>query len=99
MLFFMKVKMQLTVQHLWAIVAGLSVISLVLAGDDAKEAKKPKGLQIGVKKRIDPENCPIKSRKGDSLHMHYTVSFLLYKNVLLIIFGLFHWSEDDEQCS
>lgn len=29
-------------------------------------------LQIGVKKRV--ENCPIKSRKGDVLHMHYTVS-------------------------
>ncbi|XP_005305586.2 peptidyl-prolyl cis-trans isomerase FKBP2 isoform X1 [Chrysemys picta bellii] len=27
-------------------------------------------LQIGVKKRV--ENCPIKSRKGDVLHMHYT---------------------------
>ncbi|XP_070622332.1 peptidyl-prolyl cis-trans isomerase FKBP2 isoform X1 [Erythrolamprus reginae] len=27
-------------------------------------------LQIGVKKRVD--NCPIKSRKGDVLHMHYT---------------------------
>nr|XP_006129809.1 peptidyl-prolyl cis-trans isomerase FKBP2 isoform X2 [Pelodiscus sinensis]XP_014432342.1 peptidyl-prolyl cis-trans isomerase FKBP2 isoform X2 [Pelodiscus sinensis] len=29
-----------------------------------------KKLQIGVKKRV--ENCPIKSRKGDVLHMHYT---------------------------
>ncbi|ETE57465.1 Peptidyl-prolyl cis-trans isomerase FKBP2 [Ophiophagus hannah] len=28
-------------------------------------------LQIGVKKRVD--NCPIKSRKGDVLHMHYTI--------------------------
>ncbi|KAK1335497.1 hypothetical protein QTO34_003283 [Cnephaeus nilssonii] len=27
-------------------------------------------LQIGVKKRVD--HCPIKSRKGDVLHMHYT---------------------------
>lgn len=64
--------MQLTMQHLWTIVASLSMILLVTAGDDAKDAKKSKGLQIGVKKRIDPENCPIKSRKGDSLHMHYT---------------------------
>ncbi|XP_050354908.1 peptidyl-prolyl cis-trans isomerase FKBP2 [Nymphalis io] len=30
----------------------------------------PKKLQIGVKKR--PAECPIKSRKGDLLHMHYT---------------------------
>lgn len=29
-------------------------------------------LQIGVKKRVD--NCSVKSRKGDVLHMHYTVS-------------------------
>nr|XP_033812012.1 peptidyl-prolyl cis-trans isomerase FKBP2 isoform X2 [Geotrypetes seraphini] len=29
-----------------------------------------KRLQIGVKKRVD--NCPIKSKKGDILHMHYT---------------------------
>jgi len=34
-----------------------------------KEVKK---LQIGVKKRIAPELCKIKSRKGDSLSMHYT---------------------------
>ncbi|XP_045779129.1 peptidyl-prolyl cis-trans isomerase FKBP2 [Maniola jurtina] len=30
----------------------------------------PKKLQIGVKKR--PAECPIKSKKGDLLHMHYT---------------------------
>lgn len=35
-------------------------------------------LQIGVKKRVD--NCPIKSRKGDVLHMHYTVSALWVGN-------------------
>ncbi|KAJ8281622.1 hypothetical protein COCON_G00041410 [Conger conger] len=29
-----------------------------------------KKLQIGIKKRVD--NCPMKSRKGDVLHMHYT---------------------------
>ena len=32
-----------------------------------------KKLQIGVKQRVDPENCKIKSKKGDVLHMHYTV--------------------------
>ncbi|CAH2095217.1 unnamed protein product [Euphydryas editha] len=30
----------------------------------------PKKLQIGVKKR--PAECPMKSKKGDLLHMHYT---------------------------
>ncbi|XP_039759930.1 peptidyl-prolyl cis-trans isomerase FKBP2 [Pararge aegeria] len=30
----------------------------------------PNKLQIGIKKR--PAECPIKSKKGDLLHMHYT---------------------------
>merc|ERR1711990_1372049 len=34
------------------------------------EEKKVTKLQIGVKKRV--ENCKMKSRKGDTLHMHYT---------------------------
>ncbi|KAG6462954.1 hypothetical protein O3G_MSEX013559 [Manduca sexta] len=42
----------------------MSVISHVVIGNSAKK------LQIGVKKR--PAECPIKSRKGDLLHMHYT---------------------------
>lgn len=33
------------------------------------EAKR---LQIGVKKR--PEECPIKSKPGDKVHMHYKVT-------------------------
>lgn len=32
-------------------------------------------LQIGVKKRV--ENCTLKSKKGDFLHMHYKVSFII----------------------
>lgn len=36
----------------------------------AGEEDKKKKLQIGVKKRVD--NCKTKSRKGDTLHMHYT---------------------------
>lgn len=35
-------------------------------------AEKKSGLQIGVKKR--PETCDIRSKKGDKLSMHYTVS-------------------------
>jgi len=49
----------------------LVVVLSVSCADDGKDAKK-KGLQIGVKKRIDPEQCKIKSKKGDSLQMHYT---------------------------
>lgn len=29
-------------------------------------------LKIGIKKRV--ENCTVKTRKGDMVHMHYTVS-------------------------
>ena len=36
-------------------------------------AKDKSGLQIGVKKR--PETCDMRSKKGDRLSMHYTVSF------------------------
>jgi len=47
------------------------VVALVIAAEDTKDAKK-KGLQIGIKKRVDPDQCKIKSKKGDSLQMHYT---------------------------
>ena len=40
-----------------------------VCGVDAGEKK----LQIGIKKRVDPAQCTTKSRKGDVLHMHYTV--------------------------
>ena len=53
-----------------------------LASDDKKENKKKK-LQIGVKKRVEADKCPIKSRKGDTLQMHYTVSELHACNNLL----------------
>jgi FK506-binding protein 2 len=53
------------------IVSVLLALSAICAATDSTDKKKK--LQIGVKKRIDPENCPIKSRKGDTLHMHYTV--------------------------
>ena len=43
--------------------------------EEEKKKEKPKKLQIGVKKRV--ENCSIKSRRGDLLHMHYAVSFIL----------------------
>lgn len=47
------------------------VIGASAAAGDKKDAKK-KGLQIGIKKRVDPEECKVKSKKGDVLHMHYT---------------------------
>ena len=47
----------------------LTLISFLICGCLAEEKKVTK-LQIGVKKRV--ENCEVKSRKGDTLHMHYT---------------------------
>ena len=51
----------------------LSQLLCLVSCDDDKDDKKVKKLQIGVKKRVDPEDCKLKSRKGDILHMHYTV--------------------------
>lgn len=47
----------------------LAVTVLSLFTVEVRGAEKKK-LQIGIKKRVD--NCPIKSRKGDVLNMHYT---------------------------
>ena len=38
---------------------------------DGSSKKGGKKLQIGVKKRVD--DCKMRSKKGDSLQMHYTV--------------------------
>ena len=48
----------------------LLVAPHVISAEEKKE--RTKKLQIGIKKRVD--NCKVKSRKGDMLHMHYTVS-------------------------
>ena len=39
-------------------------------GDQTKDGPKNRKVQIGIKKRV--ENCPRKSKRGDSLSMHYT---------------------------
>lgn len=49
----------------------VAVLSALVSCENKEEKKKK--LQIGVKKRVDPEKCTIKSRKGDVLKMHYTV--------------------------
>lgn len=49
----------------------MAVFAAMVSCDDKEEKKKK--LQIGVKKRVDPDKCTIKSRKGDVLKMHYTV--------------------------
>ena len=44
-------------------------VSLVIS-EETKPKREIKKLQIGIKKRV--ENCEVKSKKGDSLQMHYT---------------------------
>lgn len=60
----------------------LAVTLMTLLTEVVHGAEKKK-LQIGIKKRV--ENCPIKSRKGDVLNMHYTVGFfeLSYTSIFL----------------
>ena len=56
-------------------VVALLFVSFTLGEDEEpkKKAKKPvTKLQIGVKKRV--EDCKVRSKKGDSLQMHYTAS-------------------------
>ena len=56
-------------------IVALALVSLTFAEDEEpkKKEKKPvTKLQIGVKKRV--EDCKVRSKKGDSLQMHYTVS-------------------------
>uniref|UniRef100_A0A3B3RYJ3 peptidylprolyl isomerase n=1 Tax=Paramormyrops kingsleyae TaxID=1676925 RepID=A0A3B3RYJ3_9TELE len=48
----------------------LAVVTLLSFAPGAVQGADKKKLQIGIKKRVD--NCPIKSRKGDVLNMHYT---------------------------
>lgn len=46
-------------------------IALVLLSMIIVNALAEEKLQIGIKKKV--ENCEQKSKKGDRLHMHYTV--------------------------
>lgn len=51
------------------IFGGITLTLIILTTVESK-SDPVKKLQIGVKKRV--ENCPIKSKRGDLLHMHYT---------------------------
>ncbi|XP_050731782.1 peptidyl-prolyl cis-trans isomerase FKBP2-like [Eriocheir sinensis] len=59
--------------HRMRLEAVAAVVVVVLAvscvAEEEKKKEKVKKLQIGVKKRVD--NCTLKSRRGDLLHMHY----------------------------
>ena len=57
------------------LILSLAIIAFITSCIFAAE-EGVKKLQIGVKKR--PEECPIKTKPGDKVHMHYTVSDQLY---------------------
>ena len=52
----------------------LQIFAVILLSAIIVECNESKGkLQIGVKKRIPPEECKMKSKDKDHLEMHYTV--------------------------
>ena len=51
------------------VVFTILILSNQALAADKKDTKK---LQIGVKKRV--ADCQTRSKSGDTLHMHYTVS-------------------------
>ncbi|XP_056133296.1 peptidyl-prolyl cis-trans isomerase FKBP2 [Lampris incognitus] len=48
----------------------LLAVTFMYVGPLSVSGGEKKKLQIGIKKRVD--SCPVKSRKGDVLNMHYT---------------------------
>lgn len=63
----------------------LLAVTLLSFAPGAVQGADKKKLQIGIKKRVD--NCPIKSRKGDVLNMHYTVSTVWERGSELVLCG------------
>ena len=57
----------------------LSFLIVTISAFQQKEPKAVKKLEVGIKKRVD--NCTIKSRKGDTLHMLYRVSLNLSSTI------------------
>ena len=55
-----------------------NIVSLALVAffvlDSYVDAKKATKFSIEIEKKIDADKCKIKSKNGDYLHMHYTVS-------------------------
>lgn len=78
------------------IVCGVVVILIVasfikpVSSDDdtgtSQPEKKPRKLQIGIKKR--PETCERKSKKDDLLHIHYRVQDIVKSFALVHILSL-----------
>ena len=64
----------------YLIVVGLLMIVIVSCLAEER-------LQIGIKKKA--EKCDVKSKKGDRLHMHYTVSYSQIFQCLLVSKSIF----------
>ena len=62
------------------------LLALMLIECEGAETK----LQIGIKKKIPPEECKIKTKKGDHLEMHYTVCFIYCTLYLYTFLKKFH---------
>ncbi len=62
-------------QWTWAALLVVAIAHQVSSAVEEEKKDKKKKLQIGVKKR--PDECKTKSRKGDTLHMHYTVFYII----------------------
>lgn len=62
----------------------LAVFTILILSNQALAADKKdtKKLQIGVKKRV--ANCQTRSKSGDTLHMHYTVSETIWRSMNLV---------------
>lgn len=67
--------MQITSAIILLVLATAASVANAEGGAAAGEAK----VKIGIKKRV--ENCTIKTRKGDMVHMHYTVSCGVHSNI------------------
>lgn len=63
--------------HLWCGILAVFTILILWNQSLAADKKDTKKLQIGVKKRV--ANCQTRSKSGDKLHMHYTVSDTLWR--------------------
>ena len=57
-----------------ALIVVVAFVAISFVNGDDDDDKKPKKLQIGVKKRMDV--CHMKSKKGDTLIMQYRVGLI-----------------------
>ncbi len=72
------------------------VLTVAFHLGQAEHEKKAGGLRIGIKQRVDPKDCLIKAKKGDTLSMHYTVSTVSKVEFSSAIWFAFQFFENDQ---